>query len=224
VDAAVTTLALPLFSTPAAGRPKAEAQPVTATPRRALDAADRALIEGCRSGRRDAQRALYDRYRRLVYGVALRMVGPVDAEELLQDVFLRVFRNLGSFRGDSALATWIYRLTVNASLSHLSRRPPPTVELGGIAEALPGEEPPAADPLAARMLERAISLLPPGYRAVLVLHDVEGLSHEEIGEILGCEVGTSKSQLHKARARLRAAIGGVHPSESGGDRGGGGQP
>jgi RNA polymerase sigma-70 factor (ECF subfamily) len=118
-----------------------------------------------------------------------------------------VFRALVNFRGDSALSTWIYRLTVNAALSHLAKRGRrQEVSDDGLAE-LPA--PPAVERdsgLAAR-IESALGQLPAGYRAILVLHDVEGLSHEECAAILECRVGTCKSQLHKARARMRDLLG-----------------
>jgi RNA polymerase sigma-70 factor (ECF subfamily) len=122
-------------------------------------------------------------------------------------VFVRVFRGLAAFRGDSALSTWIYRLTVNASLSHLARRGRrQEVSDDALGEvAAPPEV--SRDPALASRIETALGDLPPGYRAILVLHDVEGLSHEECAAILECRVGTCKSQLHKARARMRELLG-----------------
>ena len=120
---------------------------------------------------------------------------------------MRVFRGLPTFRGDSQLSTWIYRLTVNASLSHLARRSRrQEVSDDGLAEvaALPEPE---RDPALATRISEALQQLPPGYRAILVLHDVEGLSHEECAAILECRIGTCKSQLHKARARMRELLG-----------------
>lgn len=150
---------------------------------------------------------LYHQYKRRVFGMAHRIVGGSDAEEVAQEVFVRVFRALGSFRGDSALSTWIYRLTVNASLSHVAKRGR-RKEVGddGLGE-LPAPPQAERDPGLAARIEAALALLPAGYRAILVLHDVEGLSHEECAEILDCRVGTCKSQLHKARARMRELLG-----------------
>ena len=158
-----------------------------------------------------SREALYHRYKRRVYGLALRIVGPVDAEEVAQEAFIRIFRGLPKFRGDAALSTWIYRLAVNAALSHRTRRAGarlPTDENQGdqALETQPAEEPAPGDAVLRGRLERALVQLPTGYRTVIVLHDVEGLEHEEIATILRCHVGTSKSQLHKARARLREIL------------------
>jgi RNA polymerase sigma-70 factor (ECF subfamily) len=132
-----------------------------------------------------------------------------------QEVFVRIFRALGAFRGDSALSTWIYRLTVNAALSHLARRARrPVLSEDGLAEV---PAPPAIerDPGLAGHITAALAELPAGYRAILILHDVEGLSHEECAEILECRVGTCKSQLHKARARMRELLGAGAPRPGG---------
>jgi RNA polymerase sigma-70 factor (ECF subfamily) len=161
-----------------------------------------------------SREALYHRYKRRVFGLAVRIVGPVDAEEVAQEAFIRIFRGLPKFRGDAALSTWIYRLAVNAALSHRTRRAGarlPTLanddgQTDRAIEAQPAEEPAAGDAVLRARLERALVQLPAGYRTVIVLHDVEGLEHEEIASILRCHVGTSKSQLHKARARLREIL------------------
>ena len=159
-----------------------------------------------------------------------------------------MFRGLPRFRGDSALGTWIYRLAVNAALSHRARRPPIAESLdqrqhggGRLAHQRHGQdaagddgwlEPqahgagalgPGGDAVLRRRLERGLASLPVGYRTVIVLHDIEGLEHEENAEVLGCHVGTSKSQLHKARARLRDLLSaeGVTAAGELGARGGG---
>jgi RNA polymerase sigma-70 factor (ECF subfamily) len=170
-----------------------------------VDEDDASLIEACRLGDRKAMEALYHRFKRRVFSLVARIVGASDAEEVSQEVFVRIFRGLPRFRGDAQLSTWIYRLAVNAALSHVERRPRRT-EGEDALEAMPAPEGPHTDPYLAARLERALVALPAGYRAVLVLHDVEGLAHEEIAEILGCRVGTSKSQLHKARARMRELL------------------
>ncbi len=149
---------------------------------------------------------LYHRYRRRVYGLASRIAGPEDADEVAQEAFVRILRGLPKFRGDAALGTWIYRLAVNAALTHVTRKPR-FADGEGIIDSLPAPQAAARDPGLSARLERALGALPGGYRAVLVLHDVEGLSHEECAAILGCRVGTSKSQLHKARARMRELLG-----------------
>jgi RNA polymerase sigma-70 factor (ECF subfamily) len=170
---------------------------------------ERVLVEGCRRGERAAFHRLYERYRRRVFALIARIVGSQDAEELTQDVFLRAFRGLARFRGDAQLSTWMYRLAVNAALSHATRaqaRARRNVSDEALLQ-LPAPTEQGADPRLRARLEAALGELPPGYRAVLVLHDVEGLQHDEIAEILGCRVGTSKSQLHKARARMRELLG-----------------
>jgi RNA polymerase sigma-70 factor (ECF subfamily) len=168
---------------------------------------DAQLIAACRRGEARAMEMLYHQFKRRVFGMSHRIVGPNDAEEVAQEVFVRVFRGLANFRGDSALSTWIYRLTVNAALSHLARRGRrQEVSDDNIPEVPATPEPERDHGLAAR-IEAAMAELPAGYRAILVLHDVEGLSHEECAAILECRVGTCKSQLHKARARMRELLG-----------------
>ena len=171
---------------------------------------DAALIAAVKRSDPGSREALYHRYKRRVYGLALRIVGPVDAEEVSQEAFIRIFRGLPKFRGDAALSTWIYRLAVNAALSHRTRRGAarlPTEEgTPEVVESQPAEEPTRGDAVLRARLERALVRLPAGYRTVIVLHDVEGLEHEEIASILSCHVGTSKSQLHKARALLREIL------------------
>jgi RNA polymerase sigma-70 factor, ECF subfamily len=165
------------------------------------------LIAACRRGEARAMELLYHQYKRRVFGIIHRIVGANDAEEVAQEVFVRIFRALGSFRGESALSTWIYRLSVNAALSYVAKRSRRN-EVGDDAlVALPAETMPLTDPGLRTRIEMAMELLPAGYRAILVLHDIEGLSHEECAEILNCRIGTCKSQLHKARARMREFLG-----------------
>ena len=150
---------------------------------------------------------LYHQYKRRVFGLCHRIAGPTDAEEVAQEVFVRVFRGLGSFRGESQLGTWVYRLAVNCALTHVAKQRR-RHEVGD--DDLESVAAPAAvqrDPRLSRRVEAAMALLPAGYRAILVLHDVEGLSHEECAAILDCRIGTSKSQLHKARAKMRDLLG-----------------
>jgi RNA polymerase sigma-70 factor (ECF subfamily) len=166
------------------------------------------LVEAVRRGAPGSREAIYHRYKRRVFALALRIVGPHDAEEVAQEAFIRVFRGLPKFRGEAALGTWIYRLAVNAALSHRSRRAnaPTAAAEEGAPEGVAAIAPEASDLALRKQLERALAALPVGYRTVIVLHDVEGLEHEEVASILGCHVGTSKSQLHKARAKLREAL------------------
>jgi RNA polymerase sigma-70 factor (ECF subfamily) len=140
------------------------------------------------------------------------MIGSVDdAEDLLQEVFLQAHRKLSGFRGDSALGTWLYRLTMNHCLDHLRAR---QVRMSRATESLDeegAEEPTAPAPVVSAVvsrldLERAIKMLPDGARAAFLLHDVEGFEHREIAQILGISEGTSKSQVHKARMKLRMIL------------------
>ena len=155
---------------------------------------------------------LYERHSRRVYSLCLRMTqNPAEAEDLSQEVFIQLFRKIGSFRGESAFTTWLHRLTVNQVLMHFRRkgvRLEQTTDDGeSPVQVVAGTEDPSRMPVVDRIaLDKAIAQLPPGYRSVFVLHDVEGHEHEEIARMLGCSVGTSKSQLHKARMKLRGLL------------------
>jgi len=171
-----------------------------------------ALVRGCQAQDRGAQHTFYVRFHRRVFTLIARICGPQEAEELAQDVFLRAFAAIGKFRGESQVSTWMYRLAVNAALSHATRtmsRAKRTLSDDALAELPSPNGAPSGDPRLRARLNEALEALPAGYRAVLVLHDVEGLQHDEIAEILGCRVGTSKSQLHKARAQMRKRLGDV---------------
>jgi len=161
------------------------------------------------AGDMDAFEKVYRRYNQRVYSHCLRMVrNSADAEDLTQEVFIQLFRKINTFRGDSSFTTWLHRLTVNQVLMHL-RKPIVKTEKTTEDGATPirivrGTENPSRMAQIDRIaLDHAIAELPPGYRMVFILHDIEGYEHEEIGKILGCAVGSSKSQLHKARLRLR---------------------
>jgi len=185
---------------------KGSLEPLRPPDRVAEAQGEAALVQACQVGDRSAQEALYLKYRVRVHNLCARISGEQDADELSQEIFLKVFRGIARFRGDSALATWIYRLAVNAALTHVTRRPRErSLDEAGWDE--PGHSPTARDPRLRERIERALADLPAGYRAVLVLHDIEGLSHEEIADVLDCRVGTSKSQLHKARQKMRALLG-----------------
>lgn len=155
---------------------------------------------------------LYQRHNRRVYSVCLRMTHNVsEAEDLTQEAFIQLFRKIGSFRGDSAFTTWLHRLTVNQVLMHFRKKSVKlerTTEEGETpVQIVQGSENPNRMPVLDRIsLDRAIAKLPPGYRSVFVLHDVEGHEHEDIARMLGVAVGTSKSQLHKARMKLRGLL------------------
>jgi RNA polymerase sigma-70 factor (ECF subfamily) len=173
---------------------------------------DYELAQASAQGDMKAFETIYERHHRRVYSLCLRMVAnATEAEDLAQEVFIQLFRKIGSFRGESAFTTWLHRLTVNHVLMHFRKRGvrlEKTTEEGEIGEIqdylqAAAERPRFVDRLA---LDKAISELPPGYRTVFVLHDVEGFEHEEVADMLGVSVGTSKSQLHKARMRLRELL------------------
>jgi len=168
------------------------------------------LVERCRAGDGDAFEELYRLHSPRIYSLTCRMTGsPQEGEDLLQDIFLHVHRKLGSFRGDAALGTWLYRLAMNQCLDFVrSRQARMKVVTGGFDEDGSNEPVAARDMPVARLdLERAVQRLPDGYRAAFVLHDVEGLDHKQIAGLLGISEGTSRSQVFKARLKLRALLG-----------------
>jgi RNA polymerase sigma-70 factor (ECF subfamily) len=173
---------------------------------------DYALAQAAAAGDMQAFEELYQRHNRRVYSLCLRMTQNVsEAEDLAQEVFIQLFRKIGSFRGESAFTTWLHRMTVNQVLMHFRKRSVKlehTTEEGETpVQVVRGTENPNQMPVVDRIaLDKAIAQLPPGYRTVFVLHDVEGHEHEEIAQMLGCSVGTSKSQLHKARMKLRGLL------------------
>ena len=148
---------------------------------------------------------IYRRYHRRVFSLVVRMVGHQDADEVAQDAFVRVFKGLKKFRGDAALSTWIYRVAMNTCLSSLSKGSR-RAELYDQYVQERSTDQRADQPMLRRQLEGALAQLPPGYRAVLLLHDVEGMNHQEIAEVLNWREGTSKSQLHKARMKMRELL------------------
>jgi RNA polymerase sigma-70 factor (ECF subfamily) len=161
-------------------------------------------------GDRRAFEELYNRHNRRVYSLCLRMTAnAAEAEDLTQDVFIQLFRRIESYRGEAAFSTWLHRLTVNQVLMRL-RKKDIKFEVTTVDGELPVEENTSTSTTPAFVegiaLERAIGQLPTGYRTVFVLHDVEGYEHEEIANLLNITVGTSKSQLHKARMKLRSLL------------------
>jgi RNA polymerase sigma-70 factor, ECF subfamily len=170
------------------------------------------LAQKAASGNMAAFERLYERYHRRTYSLCLRMTSSAtEAEDLTQEVFIQLFRKIGSFRGESAFSTWLHRMTVNQVLMHFRRRGvqnEKTTEDGEMPEQIVhGTENYNKMPVLDRIaIDKAISQLPNGYRTVFVLHDVEGFEHEEIARMLGLSVGTSKSQLHKARLKLRGLL------------------
>jgi RNA polymerase sigma-70 factor (ECF subfamily) len=174
--------------------------------------ADLELARRCQKGDAAAFEELYRQHSGRLYNLVFRMTGSAqEADDLLQDVFLHAHRKLASFRGDSSLGTWLYRLGMNHCLDYLRGR---QARMGRVTDSL--DEDGAAEPVApgpvipaaiSRMdLERAIGRLPEGCRAAFLLHDVEGFEHHEVARILGISPGTSKSQVHKARMKLRAML------------------
>jgi RNA polymerase sigma-70 factor, ECF subfamily len=170
------------------------------------------LAQKSAAGDTGAFEELYRRHFRRVYALCMRMMGnPTEAEDMTQEVFLQLFNKIGMFRGESAFTTWLHRMTVNQVLMHFRRRksrPEYTSEEGETPDSIVmGTENQERMPVVDRIvLEDAIAKLPAGYRSVFVLHDVEGYEHNEVAEMLGISEGTSKSQLHKARLKLRSLI------------------
>lgn len=176
------------------------------------EAKDYDLTQAASVGDMTAFQELYERHNRRVYSLCLRMTSnSAEAEDLTQEVFIQLFRKTGSFRGESAFTTWLHRLTVNQVLMHFRKRGvkmETTTDDGETPiQIVKGTENPGRMPIVDRIaLDKAIAQLPPGYRTVFILHDVRGHEHEEIARMMGVSVGTSKSQLHKARMKLRGLL------------------
>lgn len=190
------------------------ASKVTVHPSAAAGArtAELQLVERCRDGEMGAFEELYRQHSGRLFSLAMRMLGnQTDAEDQLQEIFLSAHRKLQSFRGESALGTWLYRLAMNQLLDHVRSR---AVRTGQLTDGIDDDTVLAdagghrlADRAIDRIdLERALAELPEGCRAAFILHDVEGLEHKEVSEVLGIAEGTSKSQVHKARLRLRGLL------------------
>jgi RNA polymerase sigma-70 factor (ECF subfamily) len=170
-------------------------------------------IERAKQGDAAAFELLYDLHKRRVYSLCLRMTGnTAAAEDLTQEAFLQLFRKIGTFRGESAFSTWLHRMAVNVVLMQLRKKNLPVVpidettegeEEGTIRKELGASDVRLAGSIDRLHMHRAVDELPPGYRTIFVLHDVQGYEHNEIAEMIGCSIGNSKSQLHKARIKLR---------------------
>ena len=175
-------------------------------------APDFALAQRAAAGDMEAFEEIFRRNHRLVYGLCLRMTQDVaEAEDVTQEVFVLLFRKIGGFRGEANFTTWLHRLTVNQVLMRFRKNKSRREDALEDEDLRPHESVRSAAPKASQMVDRftlesAIAKLPPGYRAAFILHDVEGYEHEEVARILGCAVGTSKSQLHKARTKLRKLL------------------
>ncbi|MEJ7623295.1 MAG: RNA polymerase sigma factor [Pyrinomonadaceae bacterium] len=172
-------------------------------------------IDLCRlaaAGSIAAFEVVYERYHRRTYSLCLRMTSsPTEAEDLTQEVFIQLFRKIGSFRGDSAFSTWLHRLTVNQVLMHFRRRSVKSERTSEDGEMPEQTVTGSANPNRMQVIDRialkhAIAQLPNGYRNVFILHDINGYEHEEVSRLMGISVGTSKSQLHKARLKLRGLL------------------
>ncbi len=168
-------------------------------------------------GDRRAFEIIYQEHSRRVYALCLRMLGdPIEAEDRVQDVFVLLLRKIHTFRGESAFSTWLHRLAVNLVLMRLRKKSPPMVSIEATTDLEDETSSPTIDLGAPDLmlegsvdrvnLERCIERLPAGYRAMFILHDVQGYQHTEIAAMVGRSVGDSKSQLHKARMRLRELL------------------
>jgi len=178
-------------------------------------ASDSQLIARAQKGDEEAFSALFEAHKRRVYSLCLRMTGnTAEAEDLAQEAFLQLFRKISTFRGESAFSTWLHRLTVNVVLMHLRKKglqqvsldEPETSQDEPVKRDYGDDDRRLTGSIDRIGLQNAIAELPPGYRTVFVLHDVEGYEHNEIAEIMDCSVGNSKSQLHKARMKLRERL------------------
>ena len=174
-------------------------------------------IRLAQQGNAEAFERLYLLHSRRVYSLCLRMVSnTAEAEDLTQEAFLQLFRKIGTFRGESAFSTWLHRLAVNVVLMRLRKKTAIVSSLDEITEPDEESSGPRRDfggpdlrltgSIDRMNLQRAIEQLPAGYKSVFVLHDMQGYEHNEIADIMGCSIGNSKSQLHKARMRLRELL------------------
>ncbi|MGZ4788568.1 MAG: RNA polymerase sigma factor [Terriglobales bacterium] len=178
---------------------------------------DTQMVKAAQSGDLEAMTWIYERYRRRIYNLCLRMLrDQADAEDLTQDVFVQLFRKISTFRGESAFSTWLHRLAVNMVLMDIRSRNSKRYSLipiessndedDSLYEQLGREDQGLRTSLDRMTILDAMESLPPGYRMVFLLHDVHGYEHQEIAEILSCSVGNCKSQLHKARLKMRRLI------------------
>ena len=185
-------------------------RPPTPFPSKGSTTEDATLIARCRAGDVEAFETVYKQHAPRIYALAARMAGsPDQGEDLLQEIFLQAHRKLASFKGEAALGTWLYRLAVNHCLDFVRSR---QARMGKLTDTLDHET--ASQPVARREtpiaridLERALERLPEGCREAFVLHDIEGYDHREVADMLGIAEGTSKSQVFKARMKLRGLLG-----------------
>ena len=171
---------------------------------------DAEIVARCRAGDLTAFEDLYRQHATRLYNLAYRMVGhPDDADDLLQEIFLTAYRKLDTFKGASALGTWLYRLAMNVCLDRLRSKASRQESVTDALDEGLGHAGPGLSQVNRMDLERAIATLPEGSRAAFLLHDVEGFDHVEVGRILGIAEGTSKSQVHKARLKMRKFLAGL---------------
>ncbi len=174
---------------------------------------DTVLVHKALEGDGDAFATLFQIHKGRVYAVCLRMTNnPADADDLTQEAFIQAFRKLASFRGESALSTWLHRVAVNTALMHFRRQAGSHTSLdepvdGESGKREFGQHDLRLDESLDRIaLSRALEALPPGYRTIFELHEIGGYGHREIAKLLRCSVGNSKSQLHKAKQRIRECL------------------
>jgi RNA polymerase sigma-70 factor (ECF subfamily) len=190
-----------------------EANLIPAITTKVRDDSQASLVKRAQEGDEEAFAMLFQQHKNRVYSVCLLMTKDVaEAEDLTQEAFLQVFRTVGSFRGEAAFSTWLYRVAVNTVLMKLRRRKaPPTISLDEPVNADSpslhrdfGKNDPDLSGVVDRIaLRRALQELPEGCRKIFSLHEVEGYQHHEIAELLDCSIGNSKSQLHKAKLKMR---------------------
>ena len=196
--------------------PQNEPATTTAQPATAAKTADAEVLALAQAGDPHAFAQIYALHKRRIYSLCLRMVNNVaEAEDLTQEAFLQLHRKIATFRGDSAFSTWLHRLAINVVLMHLRKKGLQVISLDEAMEPTPEDGPGRSfgapdlsltGSIDRMALERAIGGLPAGYRLIFVLHDIEGYEHNEIAAMLDCSIGNSKSQLHKARLKLREAM------------------
>ena len=185
-------------------------QPQSGSAQKSLDE----VVRLAQQGDAEAFEAIYKQYSRRVYALCLRMLGdPTEAEDVVQEAFLQLFRKIHTFRGESAFSSWLHRLTANIVLMRFRKKRPHTVSLdeltrgdednGGTVREFGAPDPRMRSLVDRVNLQRAIRRLPAGYKRMLLLHDLDGYEHNEIAAILNCSVGNSKSQVHKSRKKLR---------------------
>jgi len=180
---------------------------------KASEGSERWFVRRAQKGDEQAFAALFELHKKRVYSVCLLMTKDVaEAEDLTQEAFLQVFRTIATFRGDSAFSTWLYRIAVNTVLMKLRRRksPPPLSLDEPVSPDSPslrrdvGKADPRLSGVIDRLaLQRAIAELPEGCRTIFALHEIDGYQHHEIAQMLECSIGNSKSQLHKAKQKMR---------------------